>query len=100
MGRLLIDLVPLILMPFVFSLSLKSMTNAPIWFFDVWLGLAWAMSPLGYLCALLAPGNATVLASSITFVLCAFMNGFFGVTLSSLDRGSAVHYLLNHSPGK
>jgi len=76
------------------------MITAPIWFFDTWLAVAWAISPLGYLCTLLAPGNATVLASSITFVLCAFMNGFFGLVLSSLVKDGAMRTLLNISPGK
>jgi len=99
-ARLLIDMVPLSLLPFVFSLPLKAMITGPLWFCDTWLALAWAIAPLGYLCTLLVPGNATVLASSITFVLCAFMNGFFGLTLSSLNKGSTLWTLLNASPGK
>ena len=99
-ARLLIDLVPLFLLPFVFALPLKAQIDSPLWFFDTWLLLAWAISPLGYLFALLAPGNATVLASSVTFVLCSFVNGYFGVRLIDLDRGSFMRKLIDTSPGK
>ena len=59
--------------------------------------VAYALSPLGYVFTLIAAGNATVLTSSATFVLCAFANGFFGIKRSQLSE--SVRWLLNLSPG-
>ena len=62
-----------------------------------WLLFTWGLSPFGYVFALVAPANATVLTSSITFVFCAFASGFFGVRASELPEGAV--WLLRLSPG-
>jgi len=59
------------------------------------------MSPIGYFFTLIAPGNATVLTSSMTFVICAFANGYFGIKASALIISDTVdlRWILHISPG-
>jgi len=97
LARLLIDVLPLSLLAPVFALPLQSLATVRAPVLIVWLLFGWAMTPLGYIFGLLAPGNATVLTSSTTFVLCAFANGYFGIKLSSVPLN--VQPILKASPG-
>ena len=97
LARLLIDVLPLSLLAPVFALPLQSLATVRAPVLIVWLLFGWALTPLGYIFGLLAPGNATVLTSSATFVLCAFANGYFGIKLASIPL--SMQPLLKASPG-
>jgi len=87
-ARLLLDLIwPLSLLAISFALPLKGLATLPIPLVRLlinWWLISFAMSPIGYVFTLIAPGNAIVLTSSATLVTCAFGTGFFGIKMKSL----------------
>lgn len=98
-ARLLIDLFTLIGLAPVFVLILGSVSVMPIKpLLQTWLLLTWALSPIGYVGSLVAPSNADVLTSGVTFVICAFTTGFFGVRAA--DLSDTANALLDLSPGR
>lgn len=97
LARLLIDILPLAALAPAFTLPLKALATVRSTVLLTWLLFGWALSPLGYIFTLLAPANATVLTSSATFVLCAFMNGYFGIKLASVPE--SVRWIVEWSPG-
>jgi len=98
-ARLLIDVFTLILLAPVFTLIMGSVSVMPITpLLQTWLLLTWALSPIGYVGSLVAPSNADVLTSGVTFVICAFTTGFFGVRAADLSGGANA--LLELSPGR
>jgi len=58
----------------------------------IWWAFAYAVSPIGYNLALLAPSSAVVLTSSFSLVLTAFFNGFFGLSLTTVSETSRLAY--------
>ena len=105
LSRFVLDIVaPLILLPVAFGMSLKALCNIPVSLFDLiadWWMLTFAMSPLGYLFTLLAPGNAVVLTSSVTLITTAFGTGFFGIKANLLTprSSSLLPWLSPGAPG-
>ena len=89
-ARLLVDLLgPLWCLPIVFALPVKGLCNLPLPFgemMSIYCLVAYALSPLGYVFTLVAPGNAVVLTSSAALVTCAFGTGFFGLKLRDLPE--------------
>ena len=97
LARITIDLVPLALLSPSFALPLLSFGSMRAAVVVPWMAFAWAMSPLGYIFTLMAPGNANVLTTCTTFVICAFANGFFGIKLSMIT--SSMRWMVKLSPG-
>jgi len=97
LARLIVDVLPLAALAPVFALPLYAFATLHCDIIPVYILFAWALSPLGNIFSLVARNNATVLTSSVTFVLCAFMNGFFGIKRSALPEN--MRWLLCLSPG-
>jgi ABC-type multidrug transport system ATPase subunit len=97
LARLMVDIVQLSLLAPVFAWSLQAFGALHFDLIVPLMTFAWALSPLGYIFTLVAPSNTTVLTTSATFVICAFLNGFFGVRISKVPHN--VQWLLQLSPG-
>ena len=97
LARLLIDVVVLAALVPVFTLPLYSLSSMREDLMLIWLCFAWSLSPLGYIFGLVAPGTATVLTTSVTLVICAFINGLFGLKRSALPPDA--QWVMDWSPG-
>lgn len=97
LARLLVDLLPLACLTPFFIMPLYSFATLRVNLLLVYLLFSWSLSPLGYIFMLVAPGNATTFTTSVSFVSCAFLNGFFGIKRSTLPDN--IRWLLQLSPG-
>lgn len=104
LARILLDLLFLLPLTALFTFPLYGLTLMHLGLANtiiLYLLCMWAFSPLGYVFSLISPHNATVFTSSFTLVVCAFLNGFFGVTVSMVgpwikwSPGFATYLLLS-----
>ena len=100
-GRLAADMLLLAPLPLLFAFPLQSFTNfsggLPT-LLAIFYAAAWSVSPIGYCCAVLAPGNATILTSALALLTSLLLCGLFGFVLAELPPVGVA--LLALSPGR